>query len=118
MAVSQAPVVAIGVAALLALAWTAMHSTLQTWATEVMPDARATVVSMFAGSLFVGSAAAAGAVAGLADSGRYGEIFALAAAATVPLGVFATWGRARSDENTSELQSLMRISYAVFCLKQ
>src|SRR3546814_2963705 len=24
----------------------------------------------------------------------------------------------RSDENTSELQSLMRISYAVFCLKK
>src|SRR3546814_3522967 len=27
-------------------------------------------------------------------------------------------GRARSDEHTSELQSLMRISYAVFCLKK
>src|SRR3546814_2135459 len=26
--------------------------------------------------------------------------------------------RPRSDEHTSELQSLMRISYAVFCLKQ
>src|SRR3546814_6591165 len=26
--------------------------------------------------------------------------------------------RARSDEHTSELQSLMRISYAVFCLKK
>src|SRR3546814_4755048 len=26
--------------------------------------------------------------------------------------------RKRSEENTSELQSLMRISYAVFCLKQ
>src|SRR3546814_10876995 len=26
-------------------------------------------------------------------------------------------GRSRSDEHTSELQSLMRISYAVFCLK-
>src|SRR3546814_2929039 len=26
-------------------------------------------------------------------------------------------GRARSEEHTSELQSLMRISYAVFCLK-
>src|SRR3546814_961974 len=28
-----------------------------------------------------------------------------------------TWPDARSDEHTSELQSLMRISYAVFCLK-
>src|SRR3546814_1761263 len=27
------------------------------------------------------------------------------------------WTRARSEEHTSELQSLMRISYAVFCLK-
>src|SRR3546814_7721069 len=27
-------------------------------------------------------------------------------------------GFARSEEHTSELQSLMRISYAVFCLKQ
>src|SRR3546814_5110425 len=32
-----------------------------------------------------------------------------------PLGVV---GAIRSEEHTSELQSLMRISYAVFCLKQ
>src|SRR3546814_4207797 len=32
---------------------------------------------------------------------------------------FATiLGQARSEEHTSELQSLMRISYAVFCLKK
>src|SRR3546814_2627032 len=29
-----------------------------------------------------------------------------------------TLGRDRSEEHTSELQSLMRISYAVFCLKK
>src|SRR3546814_6927860 len=28
------------------------------------------------------------------------------------------WSSARSEEHTSELQSLMRISYAVFCLKK
>src|SRR3546814_3171745 len=28
------------------------------------------------------------------------------------------YGRMRSEEHTSELQSLMRISYAVFCLKK
>src|SRR3546814_3714669 len=28
------------------------------------------------------------------------------------------WPRWRSEEHTSELQSLMRISYAVFCLKK
>src|SRR3546814_1015453 len=30
----------------------------------------------------------------------------------------ATRAKARSEEHTSELQSLMRISYAVFCLKK
>src|SRR3546814_10341422 len=31
---------------------------------------------------------------------------------------FAAWAVTRSEEHTSELQSLMRISYAVFCLKK
>src|SRR3546814_2505447 len=31
---------------------------------------------------------------------------------------FEVRGDARSEEHTSELQSLMRISYAVFCLKK
>src|SRR3546814_7479972 len=30
----------------------------------------------------------------------------------------AAWSRIRSEEHTSELQSLMRNSYAVFCLKK
>src|SRR3546814_2622706 len=33
-------------------------------------------------------------------------------------GAEAGADRARSEEHTSELQSLMRISYAVFCLKK
>src|SRR3546814_4875248 len=33
-------------------------------------------------------------------------------------GPLATPGRRRSEEHTSELQSLMRTSYAVFCLKK
>src|SRR3546814_1607945 len=32
-------------------------------------------------------------------------------------GHYQNWLPARSEEHTSELQSLMRISYAVFCLK-
>src|SRR3546814_6492425 len=36
----------------------------------------------------------------------------------VAAGVAAMMLRARSEEHTSELQSLMRISYAVFCLKK
>src|SRR3546814_4420163 len=34
------------------------------------------------------------------------------------LGVLAFLEHTRSEEHTSELQSLMRISYAVFCLKK
>src|SRR3546814_1862182 len=37
---------------------------------------------------------------------------------SVALGLFTTRSDARSEEHTSELQSLMRISYAVFCLKK
>src|SRR3546814_4525754 len=40
------------------------------------------------------------------------------AAGRVPVVAGAGYGTARSEEHTSELQSLMRISYAVFCLKK
>src|SRR3546814_7262109 len=32
--------------------------------------------------------------------------------------ILRRWGNGRSEEHTSELQSLMRLSYAVFCLKK
>src|SRR3546814_7678265 len=32
--------------------------------------------------------------------------------------IFVARGKLRSEEHTSELQSLMRISYAVFCLQK
>jgi predicted MFS family arabinose efflux permease len=95
LTLSRAPVVAVVAAVLLGLAWTSMHSSLQTWATEVLPGARASVVSLFAGSLFVGSALAAVLVAGLVDAGRYSAIFAIGAVLTVPLGTAAWWGRSR-----------------------
>src|SRR3546814_9832636 len=36
----------------------------------------------------------------------------------MPYWLYACQGMNRSEEHTSELQSLMRISYAVFCLKK
>lgn len=95
LAISQEPPVAVVVALLLGLAWTSMHSSLQTWATEVLPDARATVVSFFAGSLFVGSALAAVLVAELADAGRFTVIYAAYAVLAVPLGIGAGLARRR-----------------------
>ena len=97
-AVSRQAVVAAGVAVLMGLAWAAMHSSLQTWATQVLPSARATVVSLFAGSLFAGSALASALIAGPADAGRFGFAFAGMAVVCVPLGVLATVGRARWRE--------------------
>src|SRR3546814_5531774 len=41
----------------------------------------------------------------------YGEL-------NVPLFTDSPLGKSRSEEHTSALQSLMRISYAVFCLKK
>src|SRR3546814_6320624 len=35
-----------------------------------------------------------------------------------PAARMSAWALSRSEEHTSELQSLMRISYAVFCLKK
>jgi predicted MFS family arabinose efflux permease len=72
-----------------------MHSTLQTWATEVVPEARATVISLFAAALFAGSGVAAMAAAPLAEASSFGLLFALAALVAVPLGLFAGLARRR-----------------------
>jgi MFS family permease len=95
LAASQQVAVAVVAAILLGLAWTSMHSTLQTWATEVLPGSRATVVSFFAASLFVGSSLAAVLASDLADQGRYGLLFATSAVLAIPLGLAATALRAR-----------------------
>jgi predicted MFS family arabinose efflux permease len=76
-----------------------MHSTLQTWATEVVPEARATVISLFAAALFAGSGLAAMAAAPLAEAGSYDLLFALAAFVAVPLGLFAALARRRYSEH-------------------
>ena len=95
LAVSQEPLVAVVVTLLLGLAWAAMHSSLQTWATEVLPSARAAVVSLWSAALFAGSSLAVLLASGPADAGRYRTIFLAAATVAVPLGVLAVWGRAR-----------------------
>src|SRR3546814_3619390 len=64
-----------------------------------------------------------GAGLGLSKSGEVTEVVwdspAFNAGLTVGMNVIAVNGTSfRSEEHTSELQSLMRISYAVFCLKK
>src|SRR3546814_3066371 len=50
---------------------------------------------------------------GSSTAPEYGSLSSFSPAIAVSEGVSA-----RSEEHTSELQSLMRISYAVFCLKK
>ncbi|MGW4033800.1 MFS transporter [Streptomyces sp. NPDC004838] len=93
IAASRTPSAALAGAALLGIAWAAMHSTLQTWATEVLPPARSLVISLFAGALFLGSAAGTLAVSTLAAADRYTVIYAAATALCALLGTTATRSR-------------------------
>jgi predicted MFS family arabinose efflux permease len=72
-----------------------MHSSLQTWVTDVVPDSRAMAVSLFAALLFTGSSAAAAIGGALVATGSHATMYAVALALSVPLGVVATWGRSR-----------------------
>src|SRR3546814_9746531 len=64
------------------------------------------------------------AIAEIVEKGAFGAdrfgrpIGAYGAMILAPRGAVEIGGEARSEEHTSELQSLMRISYAVFCLKK
>jgi YNFM family putative membrane transporter len=72
-----------------------MHSSLQTWVTDVVPQARAMAVSLFATLLFSGTSAAAAVGGVLIATDSYQLMYVVALASAVPLGVVATWGRSR-----------------------
>jgi predicted MFS family arabinose efflux permease len=80
---------------LLGIAWAFLHTTLQTWATEVVAQARAAAVALFATVLFLGSSVGTALAAPLADAGEFGTVFAIALTASVPFAVVAVAARAR-----------------------
>ncbi|MEU6713300.1 MFS transporter [Nonomuraea sp. NPDC046802] len=82
-------------ALLLGGGWSFLHSSLQTWATAVVPEARGTTIAFFASALFVGSAVSSWAAGPLAEDGSYGLLFGLAAGAAVPLTAVAALTRRR-----------------------
>lgn len=82
---------------LVAFGYCFMHSTLQTWATEVVPEARGTATSLFVTGVYTGAALGTAAVSGLADATRYQALFALAAAATLPVLLVGALGRSRYE---------------------
>jgi predicted MFS family arabinose efflux permease len=76
-------------------AYAFMQSTFQTWATDVVPEARATAASLFATAIFAGAALATAGVAGLAGAHRYTSLFLIAAVVTLPVLIVGTVGRWR-----------------------
>ncbi|KAA5832492.1 MFS transporter [Saccharopolyspora hirsuta] len=88
-------------ALLLGGGWSFMHSSLQTWATSVVPEARGLTVSLFASALFLGSAAASAAAGHLADRGAYALLFGVAAATAIPLLIIAAACRYRYQTRTA-----------------
>ncbi|MER5394064.1 MFS transporter [Saccharopolyspora sp. NPDC002686] len=88
-------------ALLLGGGWSFMHSSLQTWATSVVPEARGLAVSLFASALFLGSAAASAAAGYAADRGEYTTLFTIAAATAIPLLITASACRYRYQSRTA-----------------
>jgi predicted MFS family arabinose efflux permease len=81
-------------------AYAFMQSTFQTWATDIVPEARGTATSLFATAIFAGAALATSSVAGLASSNSYSMLFMIAAVVTLPLlilGGLARWRYPGSD---------------------
>jgi len=95
VAVDQAVPNVLLASVLIGTAFAFLHSTLQTWATEVAPEARGTAISFFVTGVFTGAALGTAAVRGLADDERYRTLFLVAAALTVPVAAVAALARAR-----------------------
>ena len=71
------------------------HSGLQSWATDLAPDARGTATALFVTTAFLGAAIGSAAGAVLAGERAYGTLFLAATALSVPVVLTATVARAR-----------------------
>jgi predicted MFS family arabinose efflux permease len=76
-------------AVLLGAGFALCHSTLQTRATELAPEARGTAISLFAFSLFVGSAVGTAVLGQLIETRGYGALLLSCGVALALLGVAA-----------------------------
>jgi predicted MFS family arabinose efflux permease len=83
---------------LLGLAWALGHTTIQTWMTDAVADGRATGMSFFSISLFVGASLGA-ALGNVAASGNgFAALFGASAAASVIFAAATSVARARYRE--------------------
>lgn len=81
--------------ALCGAAYAVMHSTFQTWSTEIAPEARGTAVALFATSAFLGAGLGTAALAGLAGAHQFSRLFWVAAAISAPVTAVGAAGRWR-----------------------
>ncbi|GGU18755.1 MFS transporter [Streptomyces violascens] len=82
-------------ALLLGGGWAFLHSTVQAWATLLVPTARATGVAFFGVALYLGSALGTALAADSAQLGCFQCLFGVAALISVPLTALAAYGRRR-----------------------
>lgn len=97
LAIDVSPLFVVLSVILLGVAWVFMHSTLQTWATSLSAEARATAVSLFAGFMFFGNAVGT-LIAGVAlqDAGARALFLTLTAIA-LALTIVASTARRRFE---------------------
>ncbi|GAA0905395.1 hypothetical protein GCM10009559_73360 [Pseudonocardia zijingensis] len=97
--VSIPTVTAAGV--LLGGSWAFLHTTLQSWSTEVVAAERATMVALFAALLFLGAAIGTAGLAPFADVADFETVFRVALVVSVPLAVAAVLARRRYGARTA-----------------
>lgn len=98
LAIDIAPALVVTTVLLQGVAWVFMHSTLQTWATSLTSEARATAVSLFAGFMFFGNAVGT-LIAGYALQNEGPRIlFATASVVVLSLTIVASIARRRFEQ--------------------
>lgn len=94
---------ALSACVLLGIAWASMHTSLQTWSTEVTgPRERTVAVSFFAGALFAGSALAATLAGPLAGQHNFDLIFACGSLLLLAIGIAGYLTRTRWEARRIE----------------
>ncbi len=96
----------VGAAALLlGAAWAPMTSTMQAWATEAVPHARAAMVSMFVALVFVGGGIGTAVLAPLAAASDWASLFFTGAILAAVFGVSAPIARSTFHATVDESAS-------------
>jgi YNFM family putative membrane transporter len=101
--VDRGPAGVLAACVCLGVAWASMHTTLQAWVTDVVPEARAAAVSLFATLLFTGGAIGTTVGVAFIERDRFAELFTVGACAMVVLGPSAVLARRRYSTGSGQV---------------